>query len=232
MNVDHLIIRYGVARLTETNRDRAPAIAIDPGAHRPLRLGDGPYRRQWVQEEVANLAEDEAATPGAARLAVLRRLHLRDCDYLDKHLRRWLELYFAYAAQRASELASSHAAPSPAAGGSLDPLLWAMAALRPLPRAHLPTADGGHVAVEVALWDGAAVTAIVFTDSDKARRAPGRADHARVLTVDPPDSRDAPTVIGAQLGEGMFAAMDALAVPPDPFGPAPFRHTAARPPAF
>ena len=88
----NLIIPYGVARVTADSLRHAPQVEIDVGAGTPLRLGDGPYRRSAVAEEVFGASEESGVSAGAARLEVLRRLHLRDCDVFGKYLRAWINL--------------------------------------------------------------------------------------------------------------------------------------------
>ena len=231
-STERLIIPYGVARVTADNLHRAPRVEIDIAAGRALRLGDGPYRRGAVEEEAPGSAEDAVLGAGAARLDLLRRLHLRDCDVFDKYLRRWIDLYFAFVAAHASEFDAELQALTRAPGAAFDPLLWGMAAPRPLARAHIPVADGAYAAVDVALWDGAEITAIVFAGSDKARRTQGLEGRARLVTVDPPGDNPDPGAIAVQLGDLVTGFWRGLAVPPDPFGPAPFRVRAAVAPSF
>lgn len=234
---EHLIIPFGVARVSEANLRRAPRVEIDRTVGAPLRLGDGPYSRSMIAEEADAPVGDDAASDvdesvGAARLDTLRRLHLRNCDVFDKYLRRWIDLYFEFVAIQALENSDALKALSRTPDSALDPLLWGMAALRPLPRAHVPAADGAFVAVDVALWDGADIIAVVFAGSEKARLAKNLAGGVRLVTVDPPPETAGPDLMVTQLGDGITGYWRGLAVPPDPFGPAPFRLRSAAVPSF
>ena len=227
-----LIIPYGVARLTAEIVRRAPSVEIDVAAGVPLRLGDGPYRRGAVEEEAQGSPEDATLGAGAARLDLLRRLHLRDCDVFDKYLRRWIDLYFEFVAAHVDECSAELQALTGTPGAAFDPLLWGMVAPRPLVRAHIPAAVGAHVAVDVALWDGAELIAIVFAGGDKARLTVGLAGRARLVLVDPPGGTTDCGAIGEQLGDVVTGFWRGLAVPPDPFGPAPFRVRNTAAPSF
>ena len=227
-----LIIPYGTARVSRANVARVPKAEIDTVAGVPLRLGTGPYGRSLVAEEAFDASDDDDISAGAARLDTLRRLHLRNCDVFDKYLRRWIDLYFDFVAAQALAFRDELSALSRTPDAALDPLLWGMAALRPLPRAHIPAADDTFLAVDVAMWDGGEIIAVVFAGSEKARRAPEIAQQARLVTVDPPADAAGPDIIPAQLGEIVIGYWRGLAVPPDPFGPAPFRLGAAAVPSF
>lgn len=235
-STDPLIIPYGVTRVTPENLHHAPQVEIDIAAHTPLRLGDGPYRRNAVAEEADNPFADEGASVGASRLDILRRLHLRDCDVFDKYLRRWIDLYFDFVAAQVDEFGGELEALARSPENAFDPLLWGMAALRPLPRAHIPVAGNAFVAVDIALWDGAELIAVVFAGGEKARRAPALADRARLVIVEPtlvPAGETAGAdIIVEQLGGTVTGFWRGLAVPPDPFGPAPFRFGRSTAPSF
>ena len=233
---DTLIIPYGVARVTPENLRHAPQVAIDIAAPVPLRLGHGPYRRNAVAEEADNPFADDAAGVGAARLDILRRLHLRDCDVFDKYLRRWIDLYFDFVAAQLRAFDAELRALARVPGAAFDPLLWGMAALRPLPRAHILSDAGVFVAVDVAMWDGHELIAIVFAGGGKVRRAQDLGARVRLLTVAPPLDRPGGTagadIIVEQLGDVVSEFWRGLAVPPDPFGPAPFRFGGNAAPSF
>ncbi len=229
---ERLIVPYGVARVTAQNIEHAPRVEIDRAARAPLRLGDGPYRRREVDEE-AHLSDAESeASVGAARLEILRRLHLRDCDVFDKYLRRWIDLYFAFVAAHARAHSAELQALVRAPNAAFDPLLWGLAALRPLPRAHIAAAENAFIAIDVAMWDGEELLAIVFAGGEKARLAQQLTGTVRLLVVDPPVALDGPDLITEQLGETVTGFWHGLAVPPDPFGPAPFRIGQAAAPSF
>jgi hypothetical protein len=195
---------------------------IDRAAHTPLRVGDGPYPRRLIADEAP--ADDEAQDgDGAVRVEIMRRVHLRYCDVFDKYLRRWIDLYFDDIAAWAPTFGARAGAVLRSPDTAFDPALWAMAALRPLPRAHLLGDDGALVAVEVAFWDGARFTALVFSGTDKEVRARALPDAVRVISVDPPGAETTPDAAMAPLGGDGFLFPDGVVVPPDPFGPAPFR---------
>lgn len=229
---ERLVIPYGIARVTPETMDRVPTVEIDKAAHRPLRLGDGPYRPNVVADEMSLQSVDGDIGIGAARLDILRRLHLRDCDAFDKNLRQWVGLYFDFVLAQASSANTQEPALTLTPETAFDPILWAMAALRPLPRAHIPTADGGHVAVDVAFWDGREITALVFAGGEKVQAAERVTNLARLLVVAPPARADVPDVIASQLGELVLGFRRGIAVPADPFGPTPFRARPAAAPSF
>lgn len=236
MPADTLIIPYGVTRVTPENLRHAPQVEIDTAAQAPLRLGDGPYRRNVVAEEADDPFGDNEASVGAARLDILRRLHLRDCDVFDKYLRRWIDLYFDFVAAQVSEFGEELQALARVPEEAFDPLLWGMAALRPLPRAHIPATGGAFVAVDFAMWDGNDLIAIVFAGGEKARRAQELAGRARLVIIEPPLEHGGETagagIIVEQLGDTVTGFWRGLAVPPDPFGPAPFRFGRTTAPSF
>jgi hypothetical protein len=229
---EKLIIPYGIARVSDVNLSRVPQVEIDTAASPPLRLGDGPYRRGVIDEEANDPPGDDEVGVGAARLDLLRRLHLRNCDVFDKYLRRWIDLYFAFVALQTEEYSDELVALARTPEAMLDPLLWGMAALRPLPRAHIPIAGGDFVAVDVALWDGEQIIAMVFAGGERARRAQELSGRVRLVTVEPPGEAAGPDIIEMQLGEIVSHYWRGLAVPPDPFGPAPFRLGAVTAPSF
>jgi len=235
-SADTLIIPYGVARVTPENLRHAPQVGINIAAPGPLRLGDGPYRRNVVAEEADDPFGDEEAGVGESRLDILRRLHLRDCDVFDKYLRRWIGLYFDFVAAQLDEFGAELQALAPSPEMAFDPLLWGMAALRPLPRAHIPVAGDAFVAVDIALWDGAELIALVFAGGEKSRRAQALADRARLVVIEPPLDRAGEAagadIIVEQLGGAVTGFWRGLAVPPDPFGPAPFRFGRSTAPSF
>ena len=80
--------------------------------------------------------------------------------------------------------------------------------------------------------DGDELIAIVFAGSEKARLAQDLTGEVRVLVIDPPGASDGPGMITDQLGEIVTGYWRGLAVPPDPFGPAPFRFGSAAAPSF
>jgi len=231
-----LIIPYGVARLSAANLPFAPRVEIDLAARTPLRLGDGPYRRALITEEALAVAQDEvqdgAPDDNAARLEVLRRLHLRDCDVFDKHLRRWLGLYFDFVAAHVRDHADELRALAPTPAATFDPILWSLAALRPLPRAHIPLDDDAHVAVDVALWDGTTLIVLVFAGGEHARGVARLGELARCVIVDPPEAGSEPAVIAEHLGAAATYFWRGMVVPPDPFRPQPLRVGATVRPAF
>jgi hypothetical protein len=233
---DSLIIPYGVARVTPENLRYAPLVGIDIAAHAPLRLGDGPYRHNVVAEEVDDPFGDDDAGVGAARLNILRRLHLRDCDVFDKYLRRWIDLYFEFVVAEVRENSEELQALVLAPELAFDPLLWGMAALRPLPRAHIPITDGAFVGVDIAIWDGHEVIAIVFAGGEKAQHAKKLGGQVRLVMVEPLLEHGGEAggldIIAERLGNTVTRFWRGLVVPPDPFGPAPFRFGQETAPSF
>ncbi len=219
---DLLVIPYGIARVPPEKLDRMPQVEIDRAARTPLRLGDGPYRPNAVAEEAQILSEDPSLGLGAARLDLIRRLHLRSCDTFDRYLRRWIDLYFDFIGAQVRNAGDRLPALGRSPGAVIDPMLWAMAALRPLPRAHIPTGDGAFLAADVAMWTGDELIAVVLAGGEKARIAKNFSGQARVLTIEPPGDAAKPDLIAEQLGSVVVDFWHGLMVPPDPFGAAPF----------
>ncbi len=139
-------VLYGLERVPQSvDVDRLPSVELGAA---PLRLNSVPV----PPVVLAGVGPGHAGRVLAARAW----LHAACGDYA-RARRRWVDGYLDWA-----EAALAGAALAGAAGleGFRDVYAledWVWSALRPLPRAWLPGAEGY---VDFALWDGAAVTAV------------------------------------------------------------------------
>ena len=142
---------------------------LEPARPEPLRLHHGPY--------------DFRATPGLGaasdtetRLTLIHH-HLRAlCGLWDKNQRLFIELYFAFIT---AEL-DRNAPTLTAALSDFDNLYhyrdWAFSALRPLPRAHIPTDDIDdkntlYVAVDFAFYTGEGLIGVIISGHQTATKS-------------------------------------------------------------
>lgn len=158
-----LTIPYGTA----ARQPRGPAVDIDPRAHDPLRLNDGPYSY-----------EDGTQGPGAStaeRLAFLCD-HLTElCDMWAKRPRQFVSIYFGFIARVMERDRARIEEKTRKLGGLFTAADFAFSALRPLPRAHI-----GDIRVDFAFWTGSALVAIDIT-SDDSRGAAWEARRANLV---------------------------------------------------
>ncbi len=171
----------------------------------------------------------------AAQIAFLNRHFQHQCGVWAKYARRFIDLYFAFveteiAAHRDELL--ERLAPF---GTLYAPEHWSFSALRPLPRAHLPSGAGKEIAsgragppeltrVEIAFWTGDGPVAIELIGrgsrlpADARRRA--RLDDAGIGTVeigyDLLDRGD-PRELRARLPAAFVRFWEAEALPMGPF---------------
>jgi hypothetical protein len=163
-----LLIHYGTADW----REDAPKVEVDPAARDPLRLNNGPY-------DFGETPPNAGTGTVAERLAILREHITGQCDMWAKRPRQFVALYFRFiegviAADRAD--IEAHIAPFAGLFSGDD---FVFSALRPLPRAHLPVADGQRVRVDFAFWTGERLVAVDIP-GDAARGAPW-AERAKLL---------------------------------------------------
>ena len=231
-----LKIPYGVLRVNIGNLARVPTVYIDLSDERPFRLGDGQYgRREFINELLINISGPEGAgdeSPGESRVRILHQVLLRDCDVFDKNLRFWVDLYFKHIRAQALSNAEQLEKVFPLDREGVDPLFWAMAAPRPLIRAHLLNSNERFVSVDVAFWNGKKVLALIFDPRKRDQKELEYLNDTELVNTKPPLDDNDPHLIYSQLGEFVSCFWRGLLAPPDPFFTSPFRHSASRTPFF
>jgi hypothetical protein len=198
-----------------------PTARLAEGA--PLRLSDGPY-------PFAEPPDLVRATSNAARLELLRE-HLQSlCGPWDKLAQLFLDAYFARIAAAIAEGDAALRALAAWSGGLFTPADWSFAALRPLPQAHLPLAEGAPVRVDFAFWSGERFIAIALEGSESPRKsrrdALARLEQAGALLVRVPGGalqdrgQDEGERLLAQLLPPLFQRFwEGVTLPSSPFGP-------------
>ena len=229
---EKLIIPYGIPLVSEENLDRLPCVEISKAKNKPLRLGHGPYDRNTVIEESSLLLKDEELSEGEARLEILRRIHLRDCGFFEKNLRTWINDYFDFMMKQINLFCEEIKSLSYTSRYNLELSLWAMAAMRPLPRAHVPEVNQKFVAVDIAFWDGSEIIALLLKGGDRAKMLKDVSSEVRAFLVESPSAYLGTTLFPEEIS-GMFTKFwFDTAAPPDPFGPALFRNDLTAVPLF
>ncbi|MBI3513472.1 MAG: hypothetical protein HY060_05320 [Proteobacteria bacterium] len=165
---DRWVIPYGGA--TTAGPSALDRITLETTARRPLRLSDG--WRFAEQPTAAHLIDR------AAQFAFLRDQLKHFCDPWAPHQGRFLDAYFAFIAHQVARDAASLQARLAPFGDLYRVEDFGFAALRPLPRAHVP--DGAtSIAVDFAFWTGAELIALDLADTRRTRRQRAAA-HARL----------------------------------------------------
>lgn len=155
---------------------RLPTVAVSPGT--ALRLNSGGI-------EFGDPPPLRDMPDVASQLAFLNRHFQHQCGVYAKYARRFVDRYFAFVAAEIAENRDELAARLSPFGALYEPEHWAFSALRPLPRAHLPTGEGPAgpdgppdlTRVEIAFWTADGAVAIELTGrgsqlpSDARRRA-------------------------------------------------------------
>ena len=156
------VIPFGTANpekaLAVASHDGRPAnvVSIDANDKEPLRLHHGPY--------------DFRATPGLGtasdtetRLKLLRdHLHAL-CDLWQKAQHGFIDAYFGFingALEHGQNALTTELADYSGLYNYRD---WAFSALRPLPRAQIPTDDGSFIAIDFAFWTRSGLITIDLT---------------------------------------------------------------------
>jgi len=210
-----LVIPYGTAEWrAETN---APKVEIEPEAHDPLRLNDGPY-------EFTDLPEKAGSGSAAERLAILEDHIAGFCDQFARRPRQFLALYFRFIAETVRTDRAAIDAKVKPFGGLFTADDFGFSALRPLPRAHLPVTDGKRVRVDFAFWTGERLVAVDIVGDD-ARGAAWDArrqmlDAAGIQRVEIPAAavaRDDVAVLREHLPREFTAFWQGEAMPSSPF---------------
>ncbi len=202
---------------------RLPTVAVSPGA--ALRLNSGGI-------EFGDPPPLRDMPDVASQLAFLNRHAQHQCGVYAKYARRFVDRYFAFVAAEIAENRDELAERLAPFGTLYEPEHWAFSALRPLPRAHLPTGIGEAgpdgppelTRVEIAFWtaDGAVAIELVGRGSrlpaDARRRA--RLEGAGIgiveLSHDALD-RDDPAMLRALLPAAFARFWEDEALPMGPF---------------
>jgi len=231
-----LEIPYGVLRVDKDNLARVPTVYIDLSDDRPLRLGDGQYGRQeFINELFIKIFGSERVSdesPGESRIRILHQVLLRDCDVFDKNLRFWVDIYFEYIRAQALSKSEQLENTFPQDREEVDPLLWTMAAPRPLIRAHLLNTNEKFVSVDVAFWNGKKILALIFDPRKRDQRELKYLKDIELVITKPPLDDNDPYLILSQLGDFVSFYWRGLLAPPDPFFISPFRHSSNKMPFF
>lgn len=211
----HLIIPYGTAEWRPESP--APQVAVDTDGRDPLRLNDGPY-------DFAELPPLAGTGTVAERMALLRDHLAEACELWAKRPRQFVALYFRFidgviAADRAA--IDAHLARF---GGLFAAEDYAFSALRPLPRAHLPAAEGCRVRVDFGFWTGDRLVAVDIT-GDEARGGAWqergrRLDAAGVQRIEfpaPAVAKDDPALLRTALPPDFAAFWRGEPMPSSPF---------------
>jgi hypothetical protein len=165
-------IPFGAARWPAGgDRHTAPCVRVDPGRRQPLRLnGD-----QWDFAQRDFTMAPALADP-EGQLAYVREHLKRYCDLWRRSQKLFLDRYFAFVVDHVMENRAPLSRRLEPFGGLFDYRDWALSALRPLPRAHLPSrAVPGQavtwIGVDFAFWTGVSPLAINLVGSE-TRGAP------------------------------------------------------------
>ena len=230
--LENLVIPYGIPVASEKNIDRLPCVEINKNKKKPLRLGHGPYDRNTVFEESSLLIREKEVSEGEARLEILRRIHLRDCGFFEKNLKTWVNNYFDFIIKQIHLFSNEIQSLSSISGCGLELNFWSMAAIRPLPRAHVPGINQKFIPVDVAFWNGNELIALLMKDGDRAEMLTEVSSEVRVIVADTPSTYRS-TNLFPEKTEDMFTKFWlGTAAPPDPFGPALFRNNVTAVPLF
>jgi len=161
-----LRIPYGVSEYSPGSRTLEAAVATPLS----LRLNNSRY-------EIDELPEAARSGTVAERLAYLRDYHEELCGDYARRPRQFIALYFRLI--DAVMAATRPALEEKAArfGGLFGWQDYAFSALRPLPRAHVPT-DGGFERADFAFWTG---PRLVVIDLAGETRGPSWSERCRRL---------------------------------------------------
>src|SRR5258708_1410081 len=210
-----LVIPYGTAEWRPDSN--APRVEIDPDAHDPLRLNDGPY-------EFSELPAKAASGTAAERMAILRDHITEFCDPFAKRPRQFVALYFKFIdGVIAADRAEIEARVRPF-GGLFTAPDYAFSALRPLPRAHVAVGEDQRLRVDFAFWTGDRPIAVdvVGDDARGAARDPPRQslDAAGIQRIEIPAAEIAkgdPAVLRGALPPEFVAFWRGARMPSTPF---------------
>lgn len=181
------------------------ALLVEPGRTPALRLNSDTGRRV-PPERLTELAGTEA------KLAATKEEAARGLDLFARHPRRFLDLYFAFIAERIESERDSLEKRLAWSGGLFGHRDWAFSALRPLPRAALAEIAGDKArplqpVADFAFWTGeeALLVAIRATGA-----APAAGDAAgmpvRTISLTPGDLAAPERLFTAERFGGAFAA--------------------------
>jgi len=176
MTIDTMLrIPFGLDRLPRTtgpDDPRLPAVVV--GAQR-LRLNTEP---------LPPAAMAQATPDHATRVASVVQWLSAACGQYAPQRQRFIEAYFRALADHLQAHRDELAEALRPFDGLFAPEDWIWSALRPLPRAWLPTA-GRFLPCDIAFWDGAAPVAIAIAAQDTDRAAALRAAGIAVCCITP-----------------------------------------------
>jgi len=182
---------------------QANVVSIDANDAKPLRLHHGPY--------------DFRATPGLGtasdtetRLTLLHdHLHAL-CDLWQKAQHGFIDAYFGFIHAALEHDQNALTTELADYGGLYHYRDWAFSALRPLPRAQIPTDDGTFIAMDFAFWTGSGLVAVDLTSV----QTPTKSRRNQLATL----AQNGVAIIdveSARLADGGAAYLETLL--PDPF---------------
>jgi hypothetical protein len=229
---EKLIIPYGIPLVSKENIDRLPYVELIKTKNKPLRLGHGPYDRNTIFEESSLLLKDKQLSKGESSLEILRRIHLRDCGFFEKNLRTWVNNYFDFIIKQINLFSKEIQPLSSISEYNLELNLWGMAAMRPLPRAHIPGANQKFLPVDIAFWDGNEIIALLLKGGDRAKTLKDVSSEVRVFLVESPSAYLSTNLFPEKIEDKFTKFWLDIASPPDPFGPALFRNDSTAVPLF
>jgi hypothetical protein len=156
-------------------------LPLEPGRTPPLRFSTDTGRRV-APERLGELAGTDA------KLAALKEAAARGLDLFARHPRRFLDLYFAFVADRVEAERTRLEERLAWSGGLFGHRDWVFSALRPLPRAGV--AEFGDrpprligPAADIAFWTGDEAVLVAIRGAAGQEPAPAAAPPLPVRTV-------------------------------------------------
>lgn len=202
------------------NIDSDQVLPLQPGRTPPFRLNTDTGRRV-LPERLSELAGHDA------KLAALKEEAARGLDLFARHPRLFLDLYFAFAADRVEAERTALENRLAWSAGLFGYCDWAFSALRPLPRAGVAEIGEGRPRLlqpvaDFVFWTGTEALLVVVGAS--ARRQPdsaaGPAVPIRTVAVTPADLAVPETLFTRErFGEAFITFWEGEPWPAGPFRP-------------
>lgn len=199
-------IPFGLDRLPQSIGIDDPRLPAAPADASPLRLNTEP---------LPPAAMPDAAGDHAAHVAAAIDWLTAQCGDYAPLRRRFITTYFAFLAAQLDAHRAALAADLARYDGLYTPDDFLWSALRPLPRAWLPSPTG-PLSAEIAFWDGTQPLAIELSARDTPRQAALHAASLQVLRITPDTLAD-PAKLGALLPPPFHAFWQGKTLPASPF---------------
>jgi len=204
-------IPFGLARLPRSIGHDDPRLPIAAAGTKPLRLNTEP---------LPPAAMPDAVLDHAARVVAMQEWLISLCGDYAPLRRHFILNYFAFLAVELHTYEVSLAKDLARYDGLYTPDDWLWSALRPLPRAWLPSAafrgPGNMLPAEIAFWDGAEPLAIELSARETPGQAALQAAGIQVLRITP-DILATPGAVGALLPPSFHMFWRGQALPTSPF---------------